>query len=78
MNANTQQHDENPADWRSDSNGGLGLQTMTDEMAKAWDTMGLTESMQIERIQDWANMLEKRVAEFDPLYRAYPWGRNSA
>lgn len=62
----------------SDSTAGLGLQTMTDEMAKAWDTMGLTESMQIERIQDWANMLEKRVEEFDPLYRAYPWGRKSA
>jgi len=78
MNANTQTHDENPADGRSDSNVELGLQTMTDEMAKAWDVMGLTDSMQIERLQDWANMLEKRIAEFDPLYRAYQWGRKSA
>lgn len=78
MSENTQPNDGNPADGRSNSNGGLGLQTMTDEMAKAWDVMGLTESMQIERLQDWANMLEKRVAEFDSLYRAYPWGRKSA
>lgn len=50
-------------------------ETMTDLMIETWDKAGLTDSLLIDRLKDWANMLEKRVAEFDPMYRGYPWGR---
>lgn len=53
-----------------------GLGTMTDENAKAWAGMGLSKDWQIKRLVDWANMLERRVSELDPLYRAYPFGRS--
>jgi hypothetical protein len=49
--------------------------SLTDESMIQWqNTIGLKS--QLERLQDWANMLEARVAQLDPDYRAYPWGRN--
>lgn len=60
------------------SNSPLDFKTMTNEMADAWDAMGLTDGMKIERLCDWANMLERRIAEFDSSYRAYHWDRKSA
>ena len=52
------------------------MQTMTDENLDQWrQTIALQH--QIERLSDWANMLEQRVAEFDPNYRSYYWGRNA-
>lgn len=47
--------------------------SMTDENADAWAMIAPVH--QIQRLTDWANMLEARVKEFDPQYRAYPWGR---
>lgn len=47
--------------------------SMTDEMADAWAMIAPVH--QIQRMTDWANMLETRMKEFDPQYRAYPWGR---
>jgi hypothetical protein len=35
----------------------------------------IDKKYQITRLTEWANMLEKRVAELDPLYRGYHWGR---
>jgi len=49
--------------------------TLTEEYAGAWASMGLSQGWQMTRIKEWANMLEKRVAELDPDYRAYPFGR---
>ena len=52
-------------------------QTMTDEAVAQWrQTIAVIH--QVERLQDWANMLERRVAELDPDYKTYPWGRNYA
>ena len=51
----------------------LGERSMTDENADAWAMIAPIH--QIQRLTDWANMLEKRVKELDPIYRAYPWGR---
>jgi len=48
---------------------------MTDEAAASWAAMGLSQTWQIKRLTDWANMLEKRVAELDQNYRSYPYGR---
>lgn len=28
-----------------------------------------------ERMMEWLGMLERRVAELDSMYLAYPWGR---
>lgn len=47
--------------------------SMTDENADAWAMIAPVH--QIQRLTDWANMLEARVKEFDPLYRAYPWSK---
>lgn len=44
------------------------------------DIMGwrnLEPHIAIQRLGDWAAMLEERLAELDPLYQAHPWGRNS-
>ncbi|HJZ04905.1 MAG TPA: hypothetical protein VJ327_03495 [Patescibacteria group bacterium] len=49
--------------------------SMTDENADAWSMIAPVH--QIQRLTDWANMLEARVKEFNPQYRAYPWGRNA-
>ena len=50
--------------------------SMTDEMSDFWRE-AISREWQIWRLIDWANMLEKRVLEFDPDYRAYPWGRKT-
>lgn len=50
--------------------------SMTDENADAWAIIAPVH--QIQRLTDWANMLEARVKEFDPMYRAYPWGRKKS
>jgi len=47
--------------------------SMTDDNNIIWSLM--EKKHQITRLTDWANMLEKRVAELDPLYRGYHWGR---
>jgi hypothetical protein len=47
--------------------------SMTDENNIIWSR--IDKKHQITRLTDWANMLEKRVAELDPLYRGYHWGR---
>jgi hypothetical protein len=52
-----------------------GPPSMTDEAAAAWGYMGLKKKFQIERLREWANMLESRVAELDPQYRSSNWGR---
>lgn len=49
--------------------------TMTDNNVECWNTT-ISMKYQLQRLQDWANMLEARVAELDPEYRSYPWGRN--
>lgn len=54
---------------------GLALRSMTDDNAAAWANMGISKEWQIKRLTDWANMLEKRLAEFDRNYRCYPFGR---
>lgn len=48
--------------------------SMTDENTDAWAMIAPVH--QIQRLTDWANMLEVRLKEFDPDYRAYPWGRD--
>lgn len=52
-----------------------GLGTMTDDNARAWASMGISKDWQIKRLTDWANMLERRLSQFDPMYRAFPFGR---
>ena len=52
---------------------------MTTSNVEAWNAMvenGMSKDARLERIIDWARMLEERVAELDPHYMAYPWGRN--
>ena len=49
--------------------------SMTDENMETW-RQSIALQHQVERLTDWANMLEQRVAELDPNYRTYPWGRN--
>lgn len=51
------------------------LGTMTDNNARAWAEMGISKDEQIKRLTDWANMLERRVAQIDPMYRAFQFGR---
>ena len=46
--------------------------TMTDENAASW--ANIAKVHQIQRLTDWANMLEARMKELDPLYRGYRWG----
>ena len=46
--------------------------SMTDENADAWAMIAPVH--QIRRLTDWANILEARIKEFDPLYRGYHWG----
>lgn len=46
--------------------------SMTNENSDAWAMIAPVH--QIQRLTDWANMLEARLREFDPDYRAYPWG----
>lgn len=31
----------------------------------------------VQRLGDWAAMLEVRMAELDPNYQAHPWGQNA-
>lgn len=50
--------------------------SMTDENADAWAM--IAPAHQIQRLTDLANMLEARVKEFDPEYRAHPWGRKTS
>jgi hypothetical protein len=47
--------------------------TMTDESMQYWAQ--LKPEWQIQRLKDWALMLERRLAELDPNYRAYSFGR---
>lgn len=47
---------------------------ITEQNVRAWAQ--LDPKWQLVRLTDWAAMLEERVAELDPLYQAYPWGRN--
>ena len=47
--------------------------TMTQDAADAWAS--ISKEWQIKRLREWAEMLEARVAELDPMYRAYPFGR---
>ena len=49
--------------------------SMTDENMDMWAFIAPVH--QIQRLTEWANMLEDRVKEFDPLYRGYPWGRKN-
>jgi hypothetical protein len=49
--------------------------TMTDENLASWNST-ISIKYQMQRLQDWANMLEQRVAELDPDYRSYAWGKN--
>lgn len=49
--------------------------TMTDENLAHWNNT-ISMKYQMQRLQDWANMLEQRVKELDPDYQTYPWGRN--
>jgi hypothetical protein len=49
------------------------LRSLTDEYADVWAMIAPIH--QIQRLTDWANMLEARVKELDPMYRSYPWGR---
>ena len=49
---------------------------MTEENAAAW--AHLDTAWREKRMLEWALMLEKRVAELDQNYRAYPWGRREA
>ena len=48
---------------------------LTDRNAKAWADMGIALEHQLLRVTEWAAMLEKRIAELDPNYQTYPWGR---
>ena len=53
--------------------------TMTADNLEAWKAMvanGMKQEVLIERLADWAEMLEARVAQFDPEYRGYYWGQN--
>lgn len=47
-------------------------QLLTDECAAIWSN--LPPKWQIQRLKEWAQMLESRVSELDPDYRGYPWG----
>lgn len=52
---------------------------MTEDNLAAWRAMvesGMDKAVLLERLADWARMLEERVAELDPQYQSYPWGRN--
>ena len=45
----------------------------------AWMAMvdgGMSKGVVIERMTDWAAMLEKRLAELDPQYQGHQFGRN--
>ena len=46
---------------------------MTQEAVQVW--ANLDPKWQIARLTDWAAMLEERLAQLDPYYKAYPWGR---
>ena len=50
--------------------------SMTDENADAWSMIAPVH--QIQRLTDWANMLEARVKEFDPQYRGISLGAQRA
>lgn len=54
------------------------METMTDECVVAWSAMRIRDDVLLRRVVDWANMLERRLAELDPLYRAYPFGRQQS
>jgi hypothetical protein len=55
---------------------GVMRESMTDANARAWQP--IAKKHQIEKLKDWANMLEKRLGELDPEYRFYPFGRENA
>ena len=73
MNDQKPQNEAVPTGAASALSAGLG--TMTDDNARAWASMGISKDWQIKRLTDWANMLERRVAQLDPMYRAFPFGR---
>ena len=50
------------------------MNLITTDSAAFW-SVTLSRQWQIQRLVEWAAMLERRVAELDPDYRAYPWGR---
>ena len=47
--------------------------TMTDRNAQAWSH--LDPKWREKRMREWAEMLERRVAQLDPDYEFYHWGR---
>jgi len=49
---------------------------MTTQNVNAW--VHLSKDWQIARLTDWAAMLEERLAQLDPLYISYAWGRTDA
>lgn len=53
----------------------VSIPSLTDTYAAHWAMCGMASKWQIKRLTEWANMLEKRVAELDPNYRAYQFGR---
>ena len=50
--------------------------TMTERNAQAWSQ--LDPKWREQRMREWAGMLERRVAQLDPDYEAFPWGRRDA
>ena len=50
---------------------------LTQIYVKAWKEMGISKDCQIKRISEWAEMLETRLAELDPDYKTYQFGRNT-
>lgn len=51
------------------------IPTMTDRNYMGLRDMEVGDKVIIQRMVEWANMLERRVAELDENYRAYPFGR---
>ena len=49
--------------------------SLTDEQIAFWKACGMRERDVFNNLRDWAEMLERRVAELDPDYRAYQFGR---
>lgn len=49
---------------------------MTEQNAQAW--AHLQPKWREQRMREWAQMLERRVRQLDPDYKAFPWGRRDA
>lgn len=52
-----------------------GNESMTEGHAAVWSA--LDPKFRELRMKEWALMLERRVAELDPNYRSYPFGRET-